>query len=775
MFDPQRVRSLIGVLLSIIYLYSAPAAGQDTVQLLSNPTPDGVRRASLNSDGPYSEIETSRDVLVIAADYMVAYWPNSLSYFCSRILVIYRDSGDGYELEQTIFPTIGFAKESEVNVAVSGDYLAVRLLGNPGGDVTSIIDIYTHTDGRWLKTDTLQGADTAFGAEIAFAGGFLMVQDRAAQGGTAVFALDGGSWTQVDLLAPSKTQDAPDTLAGSDQYCVTMGTQADPPSQNFAAVYELVNGNWVKVQDLLQPTDPSPGFGRDIAISGDRIVVSDPDFGIDKLGRVYVYHRNATTGVWVLEATLSVPGFEHLGMTVGISNDVIVAQGQDFTTMEFAHFYFEGKSWQLGYSYRCDSDCIDVRSYYLFGDIALEGTKLFAAPRLDFAETRYTAGVGPMGAAVTQDCNGNMFSDALEILLEPTTDCNSNGVLDSCEGEAGDCNSNGLCDLVEVEDGIGADCNMNGIPDECESDADSDGDGTLDICDNCPDIANQDQRDCDGDGVGDVCAIASGLAEDCNADGLPDNCTQSYPQSPELSVGLSWWFLHMADGLTASVQPFVVEPGMETINTIGVQWTFTVPREARIFVMRDPTQDGDLSDAVVVRDVRTTTPVDMFGTATFSPRGWRNYDIESTYVGESGETFYVGVMAVASRFAAADASSADQSNDGIFAFRYPNHFGLEHIDPATDLIYLDPPPNVQWAIRATSTPIECLCTADIAGAGGSGGDDMVDHADLMALLNAWGACADPCPPQCPADLTGNCRVDVRDLLLLLAQWGSCNP
>ena len=53
---------------------------------------------------------------------------------------------------------------------------------------------------------------------------------------------------------------------------------------------------------------------------------------------------------------------------------------------------------------------------------------------------------------------------------------------------------------------------------------DTDGDGVLDVVDNCPDLANPDQADCDGDGYGDACAIADGLSQDCNENGIPDEC-----------------------------------------------------------------------------------------------------------------------------------------------------------------------------------------------------------------------------------------------------------
>jgi len=56
------------------------------------------------------------------------------------------------------------------------------------------------------------------------------------------------------------------------------------------------------------------------------------------------------------------------------------------------------------------------------------------------------------------------------------------------------------------------------------ADGDSDGDGISDTCDNCPNLANEDQSDCDGDGTGDACAIADGIVPDCNGNNIPDNC-----------------------------------------------------------------------------------------------------------------------------------------------------------------------------------------------------------------------------------------------------------
>jgi predicted outer membrane repeat protein len=52
------------------------------------------------------------------------------------------------------------------------------------------------------------------------------------------------------------------------------------------------------------------------------------------------------------------------------------------------------------------------------------------------------------------------------------------------------------------------------------------------------------------------------------------------------------------------------------------------------------------------------------------------------------------------------------------------------------------------------------------------GDGVVDEADLLILLDAWGDCAD-CDDvrDCPADFNEDCTVDVLDLLFLLDNWG----
>jgi hypothetical protein len=58
-----------------------------------------------------------------------------------------------------------------------------------------------------------------------------------------------------------------------------------------------------------------------------------------------------------------------------------------------------------------------------------------------------------------------------------------------------------------------------------------------------------------------------------------------------------------------------------------------------------------------------------------------------------------------------------------------------------------------------------MCVADVTGNG------LVDVDDLLIIINAWGACANP--KDCPADVTANGAVDVDDLLTIINAWGVC--
>jgi hypothetical protein len=150
-----------------------------------------------------------------------------------------------------------------------------------------------------------------------------------------------------------------------------------------------------------------------------------------------------------------------------------------------------------------------------------------------------------MGAHERGDCNQNGVEDDLDIIGGTSLDCGGNLVPDECEPDS---DSDGLiddCDNCPDDDNFGQeDGDGDGVGDACDNclstpnanQANGDGDTVGDACDNCPSAANLDQVDSDGDGVGDACDVCPGFDdnEDGDSDGVAtgcDNCPAAFNEN----------------------------------------------------------------------------------------------------------------------------------------------------------------------------------------------------------------------------------------------------
>ncbi|MFK7960957.1 MAG: hypothetical protein AB8G96_10575, partial [Phycisphaerales bacterium] len=98
---------------------------------------------------------------------------------------------------------------------------------------------------------------------------------------------------------------------------------------------------------------------------------------------------------------------------------------------------------------------------------------------------------------------------------------------DGGDGVTADCNGNGVEDADDIAAGTSQDCNGNGVPDECETLPDTDGDGTPDCADGCPNDPNKSEPGDCGCGTPDTDTDGDGVA-DCN-DGCPNDPNKSEP------------------------------------------------------------------------------------------------------------------------------------------------------------------------------------------------------------------------------------------------------
>ncbi len=157
------------------------------------------------------------------------------------------------------------------------------------------------------------------------------------------------------------------------------------------------------------------------------------------------------------------------------------------------------------------------------------------------------------------------------------------------------------------------DSNFDGIPDQCQP------------------------QDCNANGIEDSVEIAQGTASDCQGDGIPDDC-QTDPGSAVYANDSGWSGVTVGTNhdYIAWMNPFIVQPGGETITDVEVAWGYMSPGgEVTVCVWSDPNGDGDPTDAQLIQAFSTSSSFENSGK-------WVVVNIPDTFVGPAGTSFFVG-------------------------------------------------------------------------------------------------------------------------------------
>jgi hypothetical protein len=286
------------------------------------------------------------------------------------------DGGDAFGrsvaiADETI--VVGAPNEASAATGVDGD------ASDNSAERAGAAYVFERSGGSWsqqayLKASNTDGGD-AFGNRVSIAGDTILVgapdeasaatgvdgdaaDDSAERAGAAyVFERSGGSWSQQAYLKASNTDEG-DTFGyrvsiAGDRAVVSApressaaagvgGDQADNSVDQAGAAYVFVrNGSSWSQQAYLKASNPDEldGFGENVAISGDTVVVgafeessaatgvngNASDNSADGAGAVYVFERAG--GSWSHQAYLKASNtdeWDGFGYAVALSSDTLV-------------------------------------------------------------------------------------------------------------------------------------------------------------------------------------------------------------------------------------------------------------------------------------------------------------------------------------------------------------------------------------------------------------------------------------------------------------------
>ena len=423
------------------------------------------------------------------------------------------------------------------SVAISGDTIIVGSVIDDGNGINSgSAYIYKFDGTSWIETKLLPSDAESydqFGHSVAISGNTVVVGSRLdddngdASGSVYIYQFDETSWIQTKLNASDgESGDYFGHSVAISGDTVVVGAYGDDDNgvnSGSAYIYRFDRKNWIETKLLASDGSGGDYFGHSVAISGDTVVVGallDDNNGGDT-GSVYIYQFDGSSWIQTkLNASDPVSG-DYFGRSVATSGDTVVvgAYGDDDNGVNSGSAYiyrFDGKNWIETKLLASDGGS----DHQLGRSVAISGDRIVVGANGDDDNG------ADSGSAYIYRFDGSSWIETKLIATDGASDDNfgvsvaissSRIVIGTPWDDEGGVHS-GSAYIYRSPFIYTEDCNANGVPDECDIDDgtsnDVNGNGIPDEC----------ELDCNGNGAPDHWDIKTGTSEDCNTNGVPDEC-----------------------------------------------------------------------------------------------------------------------------------------------------------------------------------------------------------------------------------------------------------
>ena len=738
--------------------------------------------------------------------------------------------GDETWLQVAILrPSAFHAGEQGGRSVALGDGIAI--LGSPDrsdapGGGSPVVAVMVETPKGWTETTplthpsavqgsgfgaalALEGLDLAIGAPRLDRDGLLNI------GAAFVWTLDaaGDPIESLELPHPAPAAgDAFGTAVAIDGDRLAVGAPGDDTvAGDGGAVWTFIRsgGVWTLESRILPPTPhPGGGFGRAVALDGDRLAIGAPRADGD--GLVHVFRHDPRAG-WIEETTLAGLGPSNAnrdtGHAVALDGDRL-AVGQPGASLD-GSMVGTTAIWRRIDGFWTPEGVIrpgDSGLILLGAAVDLDGGRLAAGMPLDSPAAVHAGGVATID--LDRDCDGDGLADHLSTAGGLVADCDLDGIPDSCELAADptlDCNLNGILDACDIADGRSEDLNLNELPDECEEELVFDVPGIFDTIGDAIDAApeggvveiepgvyedpvvvgevavtirgSEDPfdptilRGSGGEGLvaGPVVRIAGPAASECVLENLIIEDGRDAGPLPDDPTRTGGGGLLVIDGNPllerVTIRNCAADIGggaclvRSNAGLVDCEFVANVAAEAggglatidgHPLIEEGRFVDnvaGDLGGAIAVSE----------GTATIDgPEILENEAIRGggIHVAPSADRGPVTVAAVfiSLNLAQTRGGGIEAAVDGPGAAVTASIICDNQLDEIAGPVTIDAASEV------------CQCASDLSG------DGKTDGADLGLLLASFGSC----DGYCLADIDGDGQVTGADLGLILAGWGPCS-